>query len=52
MLEQALDYTLQLRHRTQQLESGLPEAVQMIQPATAAVGASSRLLTQTRHLGV
>lgn len=43
MLEQAIDYTLKLRHRTQQLESGLPEAVQMMQPATASVGASSRV---------
>ena len=43
MLEQALDYTLELRHRTQQLESGLPEAVQMIPPATTSVGASSRV---------
>ncbi len=41
MLEQALDYTLELQLRTQQPESGLPEAVQMIQPATFSVGASS-----------
>ena len=43
MLEQALHYTVELQHRTQQLGSGPPEAVQMIQPATASVAASNRV---------
>jgi len=41
MPEQALNYTLELQQRTQQPESGLPEAVRMIQPATTSVAASN-----------